>query len=114
MSSKILFELHTIYEAIEKIERYSTGFDDADSFYHDQKSFDATMMQFIVIGESITRLDERFKEENDTIPWQQIKGFRNIIAHNYFGIDAEEIWDIVTHHLLPLKESIRSLITRYR
>ena len=72
------------------------------------------MMQFIVIGESIARLDEAFKRQNDTIPWQKIKDFRNIIAHNYFGVDAQEIWDIISYHLLPLKESIEDLIRKHQ
>jgi len=107
--SKINFDLLSLLEAIEKIKLYSQDFDDADTFYHDQKSFDATMMQFIVIGEIISRLDENFKKSNSQIPWQKIKDFRNIIAHDYFGIDADEIWDIVNNKLLPLQNAIKNL-----
>jgi len=109
MSLKVKFELLTLIEAIEKIESYSQEFASADDFYHDQKSFDASMMQFVVIGESINRLDERYKLQHNEIPWQKIKDFRNIIAHDYFGIDADEIWDIITNKILPLKEKIRLL-----
>jgi len=76
----------------------------------DSKSFDATMMQFVVIGETISRLDENFKNSQNQIPWQKIKDFRNIIAHDYFGIDPEEIWDIVNEKLLPLKKEIKKII----
>lgn len=107
--SKIKFDLLSLLEAIDKIKLYSQDFDDADTFYHDQKSFDATMMQFIVIGEIISRLDENFKKSNHQIPWQKIKDFRNIIAHDYFGIDADEIWDIVNNKLLPLQNAIKNL-----
>jgi len=109
MSLKIKFELLTLIEAIEKIESYSQEFTSADDFYHDQKSFDASMMQFVVIGEAINRLDERYKLQHNEIPWQKIKDFRNIIAHDYFGIDADEIWDIIKNKILPLKEKIRLL-----
>lgn len=109
MSDKIRFDLLSLLEAINKIELYSQTFFEADEFYHDQKSFDATMMQFIVIGEIISRLDEKFKYENSNIPWQKIKDFRNIIAHDYFGIDADEIWDIIQNKLLPLKVDIEVL-----
>lgn len=108
--SKIRFDLLTLLEAIDKIELYSQEFCDAETFYYDQKSFDATMMQFIVIGETISRLDENFKKSNSHIPWQKIKDFRNIIAHDYFGIDADEIWDIVNNKLLPLKSQIDTLL----
>lgn len=110
MSDSIRLNLNALMEAIEKVELYSNEFGDADSFYHDQKSFDASMMQFVVIGEIITRLDESFKTAHPHIPWQKIKDFRNIIAHDYFGIDADEIWDIIQHKLLPLKSDISNLI----
>ena len=71
MSIKIKFELLSLVEAIEKIELYSQEFSSADDFYHDQKSFDSSMMQFVVIGESINRLDERYKSQHEEIPWQK-------------------------------------------
>jgi len=108
--SKIAFNLYSFVEAIDKIETYSKAFDNAEDFYHDAKSFDASMMQFVVIGEVISRLDDEFKTTHNNIPWQQIKDFRNIIAHDYFGIDADEIWSIIQFHLLPLKENIQELI----
>ena len=110
MYDNITFNLQALIESIEKIELYSKDFDDADKFYHDQKSFDASMMQFVVIGEIISRLDEKFKISHSEIPWQKIKDFRNIIAHDYFGIDADEIWDIINNKLLPLKNDINGLL----
>ena len=110
MSHNISFNLKALIESIEKIELYSKEFTDADDFYHDQKSFDASMMQFVVIGEIISRLDEKFKATHNEIPWQKVKDFRNIIAHDYFGIDADEIWDIINTKLLPLKNDIEKLL----
>jgi len=108
--SKIEFNLQELVVAIAKIELYSQDFNSADDFFHDQKSFDATMMQFVVIGEIISRLDEAYKSEHTEIPWKKIKNFRNIIAHDYFGIDPEEIWDIINNKVLPLKKEIHRLI----
>ncbi|MBS4067687.1 HepT-like ribonuclease domain-containing protein [Sulfurimonas sp. RIFOXYB12_FULL_35_9] len=70
------------------------------------------MMQFVVIGEIISRLDEKFKTSHSEIPWQKIKDFRNIIAHDYFGIDVDEIWDIINNKLLPLKNDINGLLEK--
>ena len=106
----VILNLNALIESIEKIELYTSEFHDADSFYHDQKSFDATMMQFVIIGEAISRIDESYKEAHSNIPWQKIKNFRNIIAHDYFGIDADEIWDIIQTKILPLKQDITSLL----
>lgn len=102
--------LLSILESIEKIEEYSSGFNDPEDFYHDSKSFDATMMQFVIIGEMITKLDESFKKKHSDIPWIKIKDFRNIIAHDYFGIDSDEIWDIIQNKIKPLKKDIEHLL----
>lgn len=108
--SKTRLTLLSILEAIEKVELYTKDFNNGEDFYHDPKSFDATMMQFVVIGEMISKLDENFKENNQLIPWQKIKDFRNLVAHNYFGIDADEIWEIITNKITPLKSDIVLLI----
>ncbi len=108
--SKSKLSLLSILESIEKIERYTKDYTSADSFYHDERDFDATMMQFVIIGEMISKLDENFKIEYSNIPWQKIKDFRNIVAHNYFGIDADEIWEIITIKIKPLKSDIQNII----
>jgi uncharacterized protein with HEPN domain len=108
--SNILLHLDALIESIDKIEQYSCEFNDADELYHDSKSFDAIMMQFVVIGETISRMDEDFKKNQNQIPWQKIKDFRNIIAHDYFGIDADEIWGIIKEKILPLRKDISKII----
>ena len=67
------------------------------------------MMQFVVIGEMIDRIDNEFKQANNQINWQKIKDFRNIVAHNYFGIDADEIWEIIQTKIKPLKKELLEL-----
>lgn len=109
--SKIKLNLLTIIDAICKIENYSSEFNNAQDFYHDEKSFDACMMQFIVIGEAVSRLDENFKNSNPiSSNWVDIKNFRNLIAHNYFGIDADEVWEIIHNHIPQLKIDINKNI----
>ncbi len=110
MSNNINFNLSALLEAVLKIENYSKDFSSVDEFYADEKSFDAAMMQFIVIGEVVSRLDEDFKDNHTQIPWQKIKNFRNIVAHDYFGIDADEIFEIINKQLIPLKNHILDLI----
>jgi len=102
--------LQTIIISIDKITLYASTSQTADDFYHDTKSFDACMIHFINIGEMIERLSPDFKISHDNIPWQEIKNFRNLVAHNYFGIDADEIWDIIQNHLPTLKQNIHSLL----
>ncbi len=82
----------------------------ADEFFADEKTFDAVLMNFVVIGESVAKLSDELKETYPDIPWTQVKRFRNIIAHHYFGVDAEEVWQIIHHHLEALGVSIRLLL----
>lgn len=105
--------LQTIIESINKIILYSSTSCAADNFYHDTKSFDATMIHFINIGEMIDRLSNEIKEIHPEIPWRDIKDFRNLVTHNYFGIDADEIWDIIVNHLPKLKTDISTIIQNY-
>ncbi len=98
----------SMLEAIEKIEGYTAKMQNADAFYEDQRAFDATLMNFIVIGEMAEKLSEAFRlETQEQIDWLKIRGFRNIIAHNYFGVDAEEVWQIIQNYLPRLKENIQ-------
>jgi uncharacterized protein with HEPN domain len=98
-------------ESVQRIQEYSSKFRDADEFYSDTISFDATMMNFIIIGEMVDKLsDYLIKESSTDIDWFKVKGFRNIIAHNYFGIDAEEVWQIIQNSLLKLKKDLEKLI----
>lgn len=103
--------LIAILESIEKIIEYSNEFSSPEKFFEDTKSFDATMMNFVVIGEMVDKLSDDFKSEKvSDINWFKIKGLRNIVAHNYFGVDAEEIMQIIDDDLVRLKTDIHSII----
>jgi uncharacterized protein with HEPN domain len=69
------------------------------------------MMNFIVIGEMADKLSEEIKDETkNKIDWRKVIGFRNIIAHNYFGIDAEEVWQIIQTSLSKLQETLQDYV----
>ena len=103
-------KLDIILEAIEKIDNYTGGISNADELNEDDIVFDATMMNFVVIGEMVSKLSDEFKASFPEIEWLKIKGLRNIAAHDYFGIDAEEVWQIIQSKLYELKEFIEKLI----
>lgn len=110
MPDKDKLNILSINYAIEKIFNYSRSYSNADDFYKNQRDFDAAMMNFIVIGEMVARLTEEFVEQNTQVDWFKIRGFRNIVAHNYFGIDAEEVWQIITAHIPKLKKEIKNIL----
>jgi uncharacterized protein with HEPN domain len=98
-------------DAIDKIKQYSSPFLSADNFLNNTQAFDATLMNFIVIGEMVEKLsDELIVKSESEIDWFRIKGFRNILAHNYFGIDAEEVWQIIHDSLPKLEIQLKKII----
>ena len=111
MSSKDKHSLRAILEAISKIHRFTNDHSDPDSFHEDDKAFDAVMMNFIVIGEMVSRISSDTKEANTQIDWNRIKGFRNLVAHDYFGIDAEEVWQVIVNDLPTLKKEIDKILS---
>jgi len=103
VSQRDYFCLLNMLDCIDKIKQYSSPFTSADSFWEDNQAFDASLMNFIIIGEMADKLSEELKNAKSEIDWFKNKGFRNILAHNYFGVDAEEVWQII-HKSLPKLE----------
>lgn len=110
MLTKDRLSLLAIVEAIEKIQAYTVDITTADDFHHDPLRFDASMMNFVIIGEMIDRLSEGLKDQSPEIEWAKIKSFRNLVAHDYLGIDAEEVWQIIQNHLLPFQKQVVTLL----
>jgi uncharacterized protein with HEPN domain len=77
-----------ILESISKIQRYSSGLS-LQEFLRDEKTFDAIIRNFEIIGEAASRLPEDFKDRFPDIDWARIRGFRNRIVHDYMGIDCQ-------------------------
>ena len=69
--------LENMLEAIRKIEGYTAPFHDADEFFSDQLSFDATMMNFIVIGEMVERFSDEFRQRYPQVEWNNVKGYHS-------------------------------------
>jgi uncharacterized protein with HEPN domain len=98
--------LLSMFEAITKIERFTSDLSSWIDLKNDEETFDACLMNFVIIGESVLRLEISFTEKHNNIEWHKIRGFRNLIAHDYFGIDVEEVWDIIQTKLPKLKQFI--------
>jgi len=67
-------------------------------------------MNFVVLGEAVIRLSTQLKEKENHIPWHKIKGFRNIVAHDYFGVDAEEVWQIIKNNIPDFEDQISAIL----
>ena len=102
--------LQDILESSRKIHEYTKNFS-FEEFINDSKTVDAVIRNFEIIGEAAGRLPKEFKEQQPEINWLRIKGFRNRIIHDYFGIDYQIVWKIIQDDLLQLIESIEKLLS---
>ena len=101
--------LEDISTAMQKIDRYIAGMT-VDTFKADDKTIDAVVRNLEIIGEAVRQLPLAFKEAHLQVPWGQIAGLRNRIVHDYFGLDLEMIWYIITFDLPELKSKILRII----
>ncbi len=70
-----------------------------EDFEKDEKTVDAVIRNFEIIGEAANRLDDAYKSNNPEIEWDKMRGFRNRIIHEYFGVDLEIVWQIIEDDL---------------
>ena len=93
--------IEDIVECANKIIDFTSS-QTFDEFMNDQRTVDAVIRNFEVIGEAVNRLPDEFKEKNEIIDWHKIRGFRNRIIHDYMGIDYVLVWKIRNDYLPTL------------
>ena len=109
--------LKQIESAILRIMQRTQEVSCADDFLlspFGMEKLDSVCMLLIAIGEGLKNIDKQTEGKllplYPSVPWRDIKGMRDIIAHHYFDIDADEVYNIVSQELQPLLEGIRFLI----
>ncbi len=80
-----------------------------NDFIEDSKTVDAVVRNFEIIGEAANRLPEDLREKYPEIDWHRIRGFRNRIIHDYFGIDYAIVWKIKETYLPELLQKLRNI-----
>ena len=112
MLNKDYYILLSMLETIEKIIRYTSNYHTAEELYQNDRDFDAAMMNFVVIGEEVGKLTDDLKTKNTQINWEKIYSLRNIIAHHYFGINVNIVWQIISIDLPKLKDDLDILLNK--
>lgn len=107
------FRVNDIHDCIIKIEEYidEVTFDD---FKNNEMMVDAVIRKLEVIGEAAAHIPDEIKEQYPDIPWRTMKGIRNILIHEYFGVDNQIIWETVQKDLPDLKDKIIALTTEIK
>ena len=100
--------LEDILESSEAIKEFTKDLN-FEAFRNDRKTYSATIREYIVIGEAISTLIDTLEEEAPSYPWRMVKDFRNFIVHEYFGVDAQIVWDLTTQELDELVGHIKKI-----
>jgi uncharacterized protein with HEPN domain len=82
-----------------------------ETFAQDRMRYSAVIREFEIIGEAVGKLPTELKDQSPDIPWQDIKDFRNLLAHEYFGVDLEIVWNTVRNDLPMLLEAVRKFVS---
>lgn len=109
MSRDWRLRVEDILAAAERATRF-VGEMDLASFKADERTASAVLHQIFLIGEAAARLPEEIRSRTPDVPWEEIIGMRNIIAHGYFEVDLEVPWKTVRLDLPPLQQQMRALL----
>jgi len=101
--------LEDILEAINKIERYIKDLTH-DQFEGNEVVIDAVIRNLEIIGEAAKNISEDVREKYSEIPWNRMIGLRNVAIHEYFGVDLNIIWEIITKNLPETKPKIEAIL----
>jgi len=96
-------------DAIYEIEEYTKDVD-KDTFVNHSMMFNATLRQLEIIGEAANHISEDVQISNPDILWARIIGLRNLVVHEYFGVDDHSIWSILQINLPVLKVQLEKLL----
>ena len=116
MSSKRNVELFIldVFTSIYKIKTYTSSFKDGYDLQSNSLYWDATIRSFEIIGVALNNLlDDKHFDSLVPSYFRKIVNFRNVIAHGCFGIDADEVWDIITDKLDDLNHDLYQIVAQY-
>ncbi len=108
-----LLLLEDIVDACEKIQRYVINLS-FDEFITDDKTIDAVIRNFEIMGEAANRLSDDIFLNYRNVEWRQIVGLRNRLTHGYFGVDYQILWKIIDENLLTFKQQIQIIINEIK
>lgn len=81
-----------------------------NAFEADQLIIDATLRNFIILGEATANIPEEIKKKYPNVPWREMKDLRNKVSHEYFGVDLSIVWQIITNFIPENKKQIEYIL----
>ena len=98
-----------ILDSIEKIEKYTDSIN-VHGFVDNELVQDGVIRNFEIIGEASKKFSNKFREKYSNVPWKKISGMRDILIHDYIGIDIWAVWDTIEKDLPNLKEYLLEIL----
>lgn len=98
-----------ILDAIKDIEEF-VGKMDFNKFYNDHKTRSAVVWKIETIGEATKNIPKTIRDKYNDLPWKEMAGIRDKIAHFYFGIDYEIVWQVVKQRLPEIEPKIEQIL----
>jgi uncharacterized protein with HEPN domain len=108
MKNDLVYIRHII-EAIEKIEKYLGGITTVEVFVVNDLVFDAVVRELEIVGEASNKVSVEFQNTHTQIPWRKMIGLRNVLIHEYFGINAKVVWETCQNDIQEVKKALISL-----
>lgn len=99
----IIQAINTIFESIANISY--------NEFCQDKVLYGAVVYYTMIVGECAYMLSTEFKNTHPETPWADIAGMRHHLVHGYYQVNRQDVWDAVTHDLLPLKEQVEKYLS---
>jgi uncharacterized protein with HEPN domain len=109
MKKDPLLLIEDIYESVLAIQEYLDGVD-WETFLASREKQDAVLHRLAIMGEAVKKLPAEFREQHPHIPWKDIAGTRDVLIHDYDGVNLQIIWNIVRNDLPPLADKLRPLL----
>ena len=101
--------LEDILEAVQRIRRYLEGYDLA-RFKTDTRTADAVIRNLEIVGEAVKKLPPEIRAKQRSVDWVKIGSLRDILIREYFGVDLEILWDVVSSKLPDLEQAVKKLL----
>lgn len=103
-----IFRIQDILQAITKIQAYTDGMT-ISQFKKNDLVIDAVIRNFEIIGEASKNISPAIRRLHPNIPWNEMNGMRNLLIHEYFGVDITTVWHTAKRHLPLLKKQLEGI-----